>query len=107
MGSTSFPGRVSSTVFEKLNGYYLEAEQAESNTGRWAWQKISRKGNEVTILTTTYIHPPRQQIPGNINAYMQQHNTLLKLEPMNPHSKQQLLGGFIAFIKEFQLRGGG
>ena len=89
MCRTYLPGGAGSTVFGKWNGYCLGSGQDESGMGRWAWQKTRRKGDEITTFITAYRVPQDSKPPGDINAYMQQHNALIKLGHINPRPKQQ------------------
>ena len=66
---------------------------------------MRRRENEIVIFITAYRVPQDSIPPGDINAYMQQHNALIKLGHINPHPKQQFLIDLKAFIKECKLRG--
>ena len=54
MSSTYLPGGAGSTVFGKWNGYCLGSGQDKSGMGRWAWQKMRRKGDEIITFITAY-----------------------------------------------------
>ena len=105
MSSTYLPGGAGSTVFGKWNGYCLGSGQDKSGMGRWAWQKMRRNGDQVITFITAYRVSQDSKPPGDINAYMQQYNALIKLGHVNPRPKQQFLTDIKVFIQDCKLRG--